>query len=45
MSARDRRAGDEPETLVRHQPEGGARLSGWFVAPTFATTSFANTLA
>ena len=37
--------GAEPETLVgNHEPES-VRLSGWFVAPTFGTTSFGDTLA
>jgi hypothetical protein len=36
---------DQPETLVRQAPDRATWLSGWFVAPTFSTTSFANTLA
>jgi hypothetical protein len=35
----------EPETLVGQPQAARAQLTGWFIAPTFATTSFANTLA
>ena len=35
----------EPETLVGHPRATDAVLSGWFIAPTFQTTRFANTLA
>ena len=35
----------EPETLVGHPPATDAHLSGWFIAPTFATTRFAGSLA
>ena len=35
----------EPETLVGRAPAARAQLTGWFVAPTFGTTSFAGTLA
>jgi hypothetical protein len=35
----------EQEMLVGHHRPEAARVSGWFVAPTFATTRFAGTLA
>jgi hypothetical protein len=35
----------EPETLVGRPPSSDARVSGWFIAPTFTTTSFADTVA
>jgi hypothetical protein len=35
----------EPETLVGHPRSPDAVVSGWFIAPTFATTSFANSVA
>jgi len=35
----------EPETLVGHPSATDAQVSGWFIAPTFTTTSFANSLA
>jgi hypothetical protein len=38
-------AGAEAETLVGLRQAQVARVSGWFLAPTFSTTSFANTLA
>jgi hypothetical protein len=36
---------DEPETLVSHHATDSMHVSGWFLAPTFGTTSFGNTLA
>jgi len=36
---------DEPETLLGHRAQDSLHLSGWFIAPTFDTTSFGNTLA
>lgn len=38
-------ATNEPETLLGHRADDSVHVSGWFVAPTFATTSFGNTLA
>jgi hypothetical protein len=38
-------ATSEPESLVGHHQPDSVRLSGWFLAPTFGTTSFGNTLA
>ena len=35
----------EPEMLVGQPQAARAQLTGWFIAPTFGTTSFANTLA
>ena len=37
--------GNEPETLFGHRTDDSLHLSGWFLAPTFSTTSFGNTLA
>jgi hypothetical protein len=37
--------GAEPETLVGDPDSHSVQVSGWFLAPTFATTSFADTLA
>ena len=36
---------DAPETLVGQPSAVRAQLSGWFIAPTFTTTSFANSVA
>ena len=36
---------NEPETLFGHRADDSVHVSGWFLAPTFGTTSFANTLA
>lgn len=38
-------AQQEPETLVGHPRATDAVLTGWFIAPTFQTTRFADTLA
>jgi hypothetical protein len=38
-------SGDQEETLIHPQPNPAAWLSGWFIAPTFGTTSFGGTLA
>lgn len=36
---------DQPETLTNRRDPGQVRLTGWFIAPTFGTTSFGDTLA
>ena len=35
---------DEPQTIVGGGREGPSLVSGWFVAPTFATTGYGGTL-
>jgi hypothetical protein len=35
----------EPETVFRHPGEERTAITGWFVAPTYAATGFAGTIA
>lgn len=37
--------GDEPQTVTAGLRSGPMQISGWFVAPTFTTSSFAGSLA
>lgn len=38
-------AADEPQTVIGDQSTRPTTISGWFIAPTFATTGFAGQLA